>query len=154
MTNVVVQVAEGLRAETAARSGLLQVDSVELPPSLSRGKWDFAYRYAAVPFELKLSVEKVEPRVTVDSLTEIDLSPDRLTATLSAVYDVQRAGVFRFEWDVPEGYEIREVQVREVRNANKMTLVRKRLDTGEVLVNRKLAEHEVMKQGELFETEA
>ncbi|MBN1591490.1 MAG: hypothetical protein JW888_18395, partial [Pirellulales bacterium] len=114
---IVIQVAAGLRAETAQRDGLLQVDAGELPASLAHGKWDFAYRYAAVPFGLKLTVEKVEPRVTVDSLTEIDLSPDRLTATLSAVYDVQRAGVFRFEWDVPEGYEIREVRGAKIAGA-------------------------------------
>jgi len=107
---VVVQVAPGLRAETSVRSGLLQVDARELPGSLARGKWDFAYRYATVPFELKLAVEKVEPRVSVDSLTEIDLSPDRIVMSLSAVYTVERAGIFRLEWDVPEGYDVREVR--------------------------------------------
>ena len=34
---VVVQVAEGLRAETAKTTGLLQVDAAELPPGLARG---------------------------------------------------------------------------------------------------------------------
>ena len=65
-----VQVAEGLRAEAAKTSGLMQVDAGELPPALRGAKWAFAYRYATVPFELALSVEKVQPRITVDSLLE------------------------------------------------------------------------------------
>ncbi|MBN2215778.1 MAG: hypothetical protein JW719_00240, partial [Pirellulales bacterium] len=107
---VVVQVSPALRAETSARAGLLQVDAAELPPALASGKWDFAYRYSMVPFELKLAIEKVEPRITVDSLVVVDLAPDRLTQSVWAVYDIQRAGVFRLEWDVPEGYEIREAR--------------------------------------------
>jgi hypothetical protein len=106
---VVVQVAQGLKAEATQRAGLLQVDAAELPPSLARAKWDFSYRYATVPFELTLAVEKVEPRILVDSLVEAELQPERLTLRLSALYTVERAGVFRLELDVPEGYEVRRV---------------------------------------------
>ena len=45
---VVVQVAEGLRAEAAKTSGLLQVDAEELPVGLQRAPWAFSYRYATV----------------------------------------------------------------------------------------------------------
>jgi len=107
---VLLRVSPALRAETSERTGLLQVDAAELPGPLAQEKWDFAYRYAAVPFTLKLAVEKVEPRVMVDSLAQIDLWPDRIELSLSAVYDVQRAGIYRLEWDVPEGYEVREVR--------------------------------------------
>ena len=60
---VVVQAAAGLRAETVAATGLLQIDAAELPPTLRRQPWTFAYRYAAVPYELALSVEQLRPRV-------------------------------------------------------------------------------------------
>ena len=107
---VVVQVAQGLKAEATGRSGLLQVDAAELPQSLARAKWDFSYRFATVPFELTLAVEKVEPRILVDSLVEAELQPERLSLRLSALYTIERAGVFRLELDVPEGYEVRRVQ--------------------------------------------
>ena len=107
---VVVQVAEGLRAETTKVSGLLQVDAAELPQALARGNWTFSYRYAAVPFELALSLEKIQPRIVVDSLVEAQLEPKRLALDMLAVYTVERAGVFRLELDIPAGYEVREVR--------------------------------------------
>ena len=106
---VVVRVAEGLRAEAAERSGLAQVDESELPGDL-RSKWDFAYRYAAVPYVLALKVEKVQPRITADSLVEAHLATDKLTMNLTAVYTIERAGVFRLEVDVPEGFDVRSVR--------------------------------------------
>ena len=106
---VVVKVAEGLRAEAAERSGLAQVDESELPGGL-KSKWDFAYRYAAVPYALGLKVEKVQPRITVDSLVEAHLGTDKLTMSMLAVYTIERAGVFRLEADVPEGFDVRSVR--------------------------------------------
>ena len=109
---VVAHVAEGLRAEATRSSGLLQVDSGDLPPALASSPWAFAYRYAAVPFELELAVEKVQPRLLVDWLVEADLVPERLTLAMSAIYTVERAGVFRLELDVPAGFELRQVRGR------------------------------------------
>jgi len=106
---LVVRVAQGLRAEAADRTGLAQVDDAELPPAL-RGKWDFAYRYAAVPYVLSLKIEKVQPRILADTLVEAALTPEDLVINSTTVYTIERAGVFRLEFDVPEGYEIRHVK--------------------------------------------
>ena len=114
---VVARVAEGLRAEISRASGLLQVDAAELPPTLAKEQWPFAYRYAAVPFELELSVEKVQPRVLVDSLVEAELRPERLTIDLLAVYTIERAGVFRLELDLPAGFDVRQVRGRAAAGA-------------------------------------
>ena len=107
---VVVNVAAGLRAEATEHTGLLQLDAAELPGTLARGKWDFSYRYAALPFALVLKIEKVQPRILAESLVEAHLATDALTIDLLTVYTVERAGVFRFELDVPEGYDVRRVQ--------------------------------------------
>ena len=114
---VVVQVAEGLRAEAGRTSGLLQVDAAELPDALKRGNWTFSYRYAAVPFDLRLSLEKVQPRIVADSLVEAQLEPKRISLDVLTVYTVERAGVFRLELDVPAGYEVRDVRGREAAGA-------------------------------------
>ncbi len=114
---VVVRVAESLRAEVAKTVGLLQVDNADLPAALKRAKWDFAYRYATVPFTLALELEKVQPRITVDSLLEVNLQPDRLTLDLTAVYTIEKAGVFRLEWDIPPGYDVRNVRGEPVGKA-------------------------------------
>jgi hypothetical protein len=115
---LVVQVAAGLRAETARTSGLLQVDASELPRGLAAPGWTFAYRYATVPFELQLSVEEVKPRITTDSLVEARLEPERLTVDLTAVYNIERCGVFKLELDVPPGFAVRHVRGRDLPGKN------------------------------------
>lgn len=107
---VVVRVAPSLRAEVAGRSGLLQLDAGELPPELAGGKWDFSFRYATLPFALSLGVEKVQPRIETLELVEAYIQPDRFTLNLLALYDIQRAGVFQLELDVPAGFEVRPVR--------------------------------------------
>ena len=107
---VVVQVTDSLRAEALKTSGLLQVDAGELPGGLRGARWAFSYRYASVPYELTLNVEKVQPQITVDSLVEASLLPDRLTLDLTAIYTIEKAGVFRLELDVPAGYDVQRVR--------------------------------------------
>jgi uncharacterized membrane protein YphA (DoxX/SURF4 family) len=67
-----------------------------------------------VPVELALEVEKVQPRITADSLVEVYLEPERLTMDLTAVFTVERSGVFRLELDKPAGYQVRQVRGREL----------------------------------------
>jgi hypothetical protein len=114
---VVVQVTESLRAEATKTSGLLQVDAAELPGNLRGAHWAFSYRYASVPYELTLGIEKVQPQITVDSLVEASLRPDRLTLDLTAVYTIEKAGVFRLELDVPAGFDVQRVRGAEVAGA-------------------------------------
>ena len=78
-------------------------------PQCASAAWTFAYHYASVPFELELAVEEVAPRITVDSLVEARLEPEKLTLDLAAFYTIERAGVFKLELDVPEGFELRSV---------------------------------------------
>lgn len=115
---VVVAAAQSLRVEPAKTDGLMQIDATELPPGLrALPQGSLSYRYASAPYELTLSVEKVEPRVTVDSLVEATLLPDRLTLNLTAIYTIERAGVFRLELDIPAGYAIRHVRGTPVSGA-------------------------------------
>jgi hypothetical protein len=107
---VVVDVASGLRAEATRATGLLQVDAGELPEALRRQPWTFSYRYAAVPYELVLGVEALQPRVTAQSLVEARLEPERLTLDVTAVYNIERTGIFRLELVVPPGFALRHVR--------------------------------------------
>ena len=108
---VLVQVAEGLQAEVTKTSGLLQVDKSD--------NWAFCYRYATTtpPFELQLGIEKIQPRILVDSLIEAYLEPEQLSLDLLAIYTVEEAGVFRLELDVPAGYDVRHVRGRAASGA-------------------------------------
>jgi hypothetical protein len=106
---VVGLVSTGLRADATRANGLLQVDAGELPSALRSTAWSFAYRYSSLPVELELAVEEVAPRITVDSMVEAQLEPEKLTLELTAQYNIERAGVFKLEFDVPEGFELRGV---------------------------------------------
>lgn len=107
---VVVEIAEGLRAEAEKRSGLIQLDSNDLPAGLLNKPWAFSYRYASVPFELTLKVEKVQPRITTELLVEAGLQPDKLTLEAKAKILIEKAGVFQLELDIPKGFELGEVR--------------------------------------------
>lgn len=116
-----VGVAEGLRVEPLRRAGLIQVDAEEVPKTTGDtsggGPWALSYRYAAVPFELALRVEKIEPRIAADALVEATLEPELLAMTWQGVYEIDKAGVFRLELEVPAGYEVRSVRGAEVAKA-------------------------------------
>jgi hypothetical protein len=107
---VVVRVAESIRAEVAKTEGLMQLDAAELPSSLRQANWAFAYRYASVPFSLVLDIEEVEPRITVDTLVEAMLQPGQMDINATAVYTIEKAGVFRLDWEVPADYTVRQVR--------------------------------------------
>lgn len=110
---VVVQLGNSLRGEITSRTGLLQIDAAELPSALAKQSWTFAYRYAALPFDLLLNIEKLQPHVEVEELVEVYLEPNQITADLLSVLNIQRAGIFQVELEVPEGYGIRAVRGRD-----------------------------------------
>ncbi|MBL8829153.1 MAG: hypothetical protein JNM18_19375 [Planctomycetaceae bacterium] len=107
---VAVDLAEGLQADVARRAGLVQVDRNELPQSLAGRNWRLMYRYTAPPVELALNVTKIEPRVTVDTWQRVTIEPNQLTWHVHARYTIEQAGVFRLQWQLPPGVEVRQVR--------------------------------------------
>lgn len=110
---VLVDVATGLRAEPSRSSGLVQQD-VAVSALDAAGKWAFAYAYSAVPFELAFTLEKITPRVSADTLVEAYLEPERLVLDATLAYQIERAGLFRLELELPTGFEVRRVQGRKL----------------------------------------
>jgi len=107
---VVVSVGTALRAEVLRRVGLTQLGLDELPDNLKTQKWEYSYRYAAMPFDLAVSTEKVLPRIRTTELVEAYLEPEQLHLDLLAVYQIERAGVFQLEMEIPKEYEVRDVR--------------------------------------------
>jgi hypothetical protein len=128
---LVVNVSPELRAEATDRRGLIQVDAAELTPELARGKgWDFAFRYAALPYGLALKVEKIKPRITVDGLVQARLTPDELTVDLLAVYHIERAGVFQLAVNLPQDMEVRHVRGSAAPNAQPVAVDNHHVEEG------------------------
>ncbi len=107
---VLVNVDPALRAEARTRTGLLQIDKSELPADQGSQNWTFAYRYASVPYELTLSLLKIQPKITVDETVETYLEPEMLSMDVQALYEITDAGVFQFEFDLPANMTVREVR--------------------------------------------
>ncbi len=105
-----VNLSSGLRAEPETKTGLLQMDAAELPEDLQKQKWEFAYRYASLPFALSLNVKKIQPLINVEQLVEVSVRPEKLDVELSAIYDIQLAGVFQLDLEIPQEFEIREIR--------------------------------------------
>jgi hypothetical protein len=114
---VVMRLGTALRGEVTSRTGLLQVDNADLPAPLAGQEWTYSYRYSALPFDLAISVEKLQPLVEVDELVETYIEPNQITTNLLAILNIQRAGIFQATLEVPEGYEIRAVQGRDAAGA-------------------------------------
>jgi hypothetical protein len=114
---VVVALAPDLQAEALRRSGLTQVDRSELPAAMRNEEWAFAYRYAALPFDLALEVEKVQPRIRTDELVEAYVEPEQITLSHLALYTIERAGVFQLQLQVPAGFAVRDVRGYEAAGA-------------------------------------
>jgi hypothetical protein len=132
---VVVRLGTALRGEATSRTGLLQIDAAELPAPLAGQEWNFAYRYSALPFDLNLSVEKLLPQIDVEELVEVYLEPNQTTANLLAVLNIQRAGIFQIELEVPEGYEVRTVQGRDAAGGAAVTVDSHHLEDVEYVPN-------------------
>lgn len=135
----VVRLEGSLRGEAIARTGLLQIDAAELPAPLAGQDWPFAYRYAAHPYGLTLSIEKVLPQIEVDELVEAYLEPQQITLDLLAIFKIEKAGVFQLELDVPEGFDVRQVLGRDVAGAMAAAVVVDSYHVDEVMVDGKLA---------------
>ncbi len=87
----------------------MQLDAAELPPQVAGQAWTLAYRYAALPYDLNLSVVRVQPRITAQEFVEAYLEPELLAMDVLAVFDIAEAGVFQLEFDLPPGVVVREV---------------------------------------------
>ena len=128
---VLARLGQGLRGETIRRTGLLQMDPSEMPNSARSQTWTFSYRYAALPFDLALRVEKIKPRIAVNQLVEAYLQPEELTVDLFALYTIEHAGVFELAVDLPPGFEVREVRGAETAGAAAAAVDFHQVDEGE-----------------------
>ncbi|MEX2174691.1 MAG: hypothetical protein WD872_10040, partial [Pirellulaceae bacterium] len=146
---VVVRLGTALRGEITSRSGLLQIDAAELPAPLAGQEWNHAYRYAALPFDLKISVEKLLPQIEVQELVETYVEPNQITTNLLAVLNIQRAGVFQVLLDVPENYEVRAVQGRDAAYASAVAVDAHHLEEVEVALDPTMPEVKVKQRTRL-----
>lgn len=114
---LLVSSSEELNLEVSKSLGLLQMDTAELPQALRNVNWDYAYRISGANYSLEISTEKVLPRITAATQSQLTFNVDRgsVFMNVTALYDIERSGVFQLTCDVPDGYQVTSVHGTEIR---------------------------------------
>ncbi len=102
---VSVRTADGLRVEVVRRQGIIQFDSSQSAETSQVSAPRLAYRFASIPFELVLAVEKIQPRIHVKEYVAVEVSPHLIIAGIAAVFHIEQAGVFQLKFKIPEGFD-------------------------------------------------
>ncbi|MGL6196186.1 MAG: hypothetical protein ACRC2T_15325 [Thermoguttaceae bacterium] len=127
---LLVRSAEELSTDVKNCKGLMQIDPNELeqpvPLSQQRGgmggtnrapgpnnqqvvpssKWDYAYQLSSANYELELQTSKVKPRITAEMEVAGSIGTRSLRLDINTVYNIERAGVFSLEFDIPNEYHV------------------------------------------------
>ncbi len=87
--------APGMKVETAALSGISQVDVKELPAELLKLSPALAYRYIRPNYQVSVNVSEIEPEVQAEVQTIATLSAHELSLHTEIHYTIRRAGIFQ-----------------------------------------------------------
>jgi len=85
--------------------GLVRIEPAEVFTSIRRpgGR---SYKYFSPRFDLQVSYEPVQPRITVDQATQLVFRDAELRSVSRLKYTVERAGVFEWKLRLPAGLEL------------------------------------------------
>ena len=98
----------GLKVRITDSQGLSQLDPEDVPKALRR-YLGVGFRSLAQPLRLELAVEKILPLVRNQTTSVITLGREEDVWLGWIDYDISKAGVFRLEFRVPEGWSVAEV---------------------------------------------
>lgn len=97
------------QAERVEVGGLLVVNLSDFKEALLRGGVEVlhrAYRYGSEDAEARLRMVPVAPEVRVTTEEVLSLGTERTLLKVDATVEITRAGIFRFGFVVPEGFEV------------------------------------------------
>jgi hypothetical protein len=111
---VAILPAPGMKVETAAVSGISQVDVKELPDFLLRSSPALAYRYIRPAYQVAVRISEIEPEVTADIRTIATLDDQELAMDTEIHYDIRRAGVFQIRVEIPKELRRRNIEGADI----------------------------------------
>ncbi|MGJ8723195.1 MAG: hypothetical protein ACSHYB_01450 [Roseibacillus sp.] len=97
------------QSERIEVTGLLEVNLSDFTSGLLRKDVEVlhrAYRYNAEEAEARLRMVPVAPEVRVTTEEVLSLGAERTLLKVTAKVDITRAGIFRFSFAVPDGFEV------------------------------------------------
>lgn len=105
---VVVSQSADLSLAVQEQSGLVRIESAEVPEVLRRPETQF-YKYYTPKVRLQVAVKPVEPRLLVEHRTQLVFRDDELQLVSHLQYTVEKAGVFELRFKLPENLKIDRV---------------------------------------------
>lgn len=90
--------------------GLTRINAGDVPESLRRADAVY-FKYYNPRFRLAVLTRPIEPRLTVNHLSQLIFEEDRLRLMASLEYTIERAGVFDFAMQIPDDLTIDQVSV-------------------------------------------
>ena len=97
------------QAERIEVEGLLEVNLSDFPSALLRENAEIlhrAYRYNVEEAVARLRMVPVSSEIRVETKEVLSLGAERTLLKVTAQVDITRAGIFRFSFAVPEGFEV------------------------------------------------
>ncbi len=120
-----------LSPEVVERQGLSRADiKAEEMREKPSGVWS-AFRYSSMPYRLVFDVLPVLPRVAVTTTAQAWLLPDELKLTVRHRYRIERAGLFQAQALIPDGFEVRQVEVKATNEEQSLYLNSHHVSEGE-----------------------
>ncbi|HCD01194.1 MAG TPA: hypothetical protein DER64_11760, partial [Planctomycetaceae bacterium] len=101
---VVLTHGADLTLNVAPPRGLVRIEPNEVFQAIRRPAGR-SYKYFSPRFDLRVSYEPVQPRITVDHATRLIFRDDELRSVSQLKYTVERAGVFEWKLKLPAGLE-------------------------------------------------
>ena len=112
---LVVTASKELSLSIKNQQGLVRVDQDEIETKLRRSN-SLNYKFYSPKFTLTLDAEPVKPQVMATQSTRLTFNDDELQLLGELNFQVERAGVFEFKLNVPDGLKIDQVRGSAVKD--------------------------------------
>lgn len=120
---VTIQADPALRLKTdpKATQKLNEIDVKDLPPQMAprAANYAIAYKYFEQPWTLGLSVEKVKPRVTVETFAFVSIGEQLVNASCTLRFSILYAGVSQFKVKLPPGVNEPDIEGDAIKHKGK-----------------------------------
>ncbi|NOZ23642.1 MAG: hypothetical protein GXP25_21410 [Planctomycetes bacterium] len=115
---IAVTAAKGIQIEATDVKDISQIDVRDLPKSLTQKASDalLAFKYLKRPFEIKLSAEEVEAKVSAEVFTRVKASLDSLRMSSAIQYQIRDAGVFHLKIKLADDLKLIDVKGENINN--------------------------------------
>ncbi len=105
--------SEELAVTIEDKQGLTRIDQSKIPASL-KGANTFSYQFYNPQVKLAISTSLLKPRLIVNQNLQLRIRDELIHVYSQIGYQVERAGIFDVQIEIPEGVEVEAVRGKEV----------------------------------------